>query len=90
MCTKSANINTATACDECSSEYTLEDGKCASTSTNRSGLSIGAIAGSLSPRLWWLVVWLDSCVGGSCAGARRDLGSVRYGSVGAGRCLVIA
>ncbi|ESU40559.1 Variant-specific surface protein [Giardia duodenalis] len=45
MCTKPANINTAPACDECSSGYTLEDGKCASSSANRSGLSTGAIAG---------------------------------------------
>ena len=44
MCTKSANINIATACDECSSGYTLESRKCASSSTNKSGLSSGAIA----------------------------------------------
>ncbi|ESU40750.1 Variant-specific surface protein [Giardia duodenalis] len=44
-CTKPADINTATACDECSSGYTLEGGKCTSSSANRSGLSTGAIAG---------------------------------------------
>ena len=45
MCTKSAKINIATACDECSSGYTLESRKSASSSANRSGLSTGAIAG---------------------------------------------
>ena len=45
MCTKSANINIATACDECSFGYTLESRKRASASANRSSLSTGAIAG---------------------------------------------
>ena len=47
MCTKSANINIATACDECSSGYTLDSqaNTCASSSANRSALSTGAIAG---------------------------------------------
>ncbi|ESU42221.1 Variant-specific surface protein, partial [Giardia duodenalis] len=30
---------------KCSDGYTLEGGKCASSSTNKSGLSTGAIAG---------------------------------------------
>ncbi|KWX12540.1 Variant-specific surface protein [Giardia duodenalis assemblage B] len=33
------------ACQKCSDGYTLEGGKCASSSANRSGLSTGAIAG---------------------------------------------
>ena len=33
------------ACTECVEGYTLEGGNCASASTNKSGLSIGAIAG---------------------------------------------
>ena len=47
MCTKSANINIATACDECSAGYTLDSQAktCALSSTNKSGLSTGAIAG---------------------------------------------
>ena len=40
-----ACANDVNTCTECASGYKLEGGKCASSSTNRSGLSSGAIAG---------------------------------------------
>ncbi|ESU39873.1 Variant-specific surface protein, partial [Giardia duodenalis] len=44
-CTAPASTGQKPTCSECGSSFKLESGACVSASTNKSGLSTGAIAG---------------------------------------------